>query len=126
MMNFKRSPRMFHRIEKVEIQVNRPSDRKKMEKGSIVQIVVPPLAMTAVTAGLGIMMGRGTYILISLAGTAMTVLFSVVTFLKEKRRAKKKTHFENRCMRLICWKKEKKSTDSISRKKMHTGIIIRP
>lgn len=88
MMNFKRSPRMFHRIEKVEIQVNRPSDRKKMEKGSIVQIVVPPLAMTAVTAGLGIMMGRGTYILISLAGTAMTVLFSVVTFLKEKKTCK--------------------------------------
>lgn len=84
-MDFKRSPRMFHRIEKAEIQINKPSEKRKMEKGSIVQIVVPPLAMTAVTAGLGIMMGRGTYILISLAGTIMTVFFSVITFLKEKK-----------------------------------------
>ena len=85
MMDFKRSPRMFHRIEKVEIQIDKPSEKRKMQKGSIVQIVVPPLTMAAVTAGLGIMMGRGTYILMSLAGTGMTVLFSVITFIKEKK-----------------------------------------
>ncbi|MCM1145143.1 MAG: type VII secretion protein EssC [Blautia sp.] len=87
--DYKRSPRMFHRIEKTEVEISRPSEKKKMGKESIAQIVIPPLTMAAVTAGVGIMMGRGIYILMSLVGTVMTVLFSVFTFIKEKKTNRK-------------------------------------
>lgn len=82
---YKRSPRMFHRIDSTEVQIKKPSEKKKLEKKSIAQIVIPPLMMAAVTAGVGIMLGRGTYILMSLVGTVMTVIFSVITFVKEKK-----------------------------------------
>lgn len=83
--DYKRSPRMFHRTEKAEIKISKPSEKKKMEKSSIAQIVIPPLTMAVVTAAVGIMLGRGTYIIMSLVGTAMTIIFSVITFVKEKK-----------------------------------------
>lgn len=86
--NYKRSPRMFQRIEKTDIQLKKPSEKKKMEKKSIAQIVIPPIMMAAVTAGVGLLLGRGTYIIMSLIGTLMTVIFSVITLLKEKRACK--------------------------------------
>ncbi len=88
-LDFKRSPRMFQRVEKSEVQIQKPAEKKKMSGASIVEIIVPPLLMAGVTAGLGIMMGRGTYVIISLIGAVMTAIFSIIKFIRERRNCKR-------------------------------------
>ena len=44
-------------------------------------IYLPPLGMLAVTAAVGMLMGRGIYMLMSVIGTMRTTVFSIVKFI---------------------------------------------
>lgn len=91
-LNFKRSPRMFYRVEKTDIQIQKPSEKKKMAGSSILEMIIPPLAMAGVTAAMGILVGRGLYVLMSLVGSVMTTAFSIIKFVREKKECKKENN----------------------------------
>ena len=88
-LDFKRSPRMFQRVEKSEIQIQKPTEKKKMGKESVIEIIVPPLIMAGITAAMGILMGRGIYVLVAFISAVMTAIFSVIKFFREKRECKR-------------------------------------
>ncbi|MDE6625484.1 MAG: type VII secretion protein EssC [Lachnospiraceae bacterium] len=84
-IRYRRSPRLIKRTNAESIKFNSPPAKKRMQKGSIVQLIVPPLCMLAVTVCISIFMNRGSYVLMSASGTLMTVIISVVKFLSDQK-----------------------------------------
>ncbi len=87
--HFKRSPRMFQRLEEGRIEIKKPPEKKNMTKASLIETILPPLLMSAVTAGVGLLIGRGIYMIVTVAATIMTTIFSTVRFFKEKKACRK-------------------------------------
>jgi S-DNA-T family DNA segregation ATPase FtsK/SpoIIIE len=48
-------------------------------------MLLPPLATTAVTVGVGMMMGRGKYLLMSVAATGITLVVSVIRYFSDRK-----------------------------------------
>lgn len=82
---YKRSPRLNKHVPAGEIELKRPPEKPRMGKGSLVQMILPPLMMMAVTAGVSILMKRGIYVLMSAATTLMTMMFTVTRYFNEKK-----------------------------------------
>lgn len=87
---YKRSPRVIHRRKAEKIEVLKPPTANTMSKGSLVQMILPPLAMMAMTITVSIVMKRGAYILMSAAGTILTTAFSIQRFFSERRELQNK------------------------------------
>lgn len=88
---YTRSPRLIMRVPEEGVEIEKPPQEIKMQRGSIVQILVPPLAMLCVTVAMSILMKRGLFVLMSVASTAMTIIFSTVKFYNERRDCREKT-----------------------------------
>ncbi len=88
-IRYRRSPRLIKRTNEEAIKFNKPPLKNRMHKESIVQLVVPPLCMLAVTICISIFMDRGSYVLMSAAGTIMTVIISVVKFISDQKECKR-------------------------------------
>lgn len=82
---YKRSPRIIKRITESKIEINKPPEKKVMSKESILQVVLPPLAMLCITVGISIIMTRGLYVLMAVAGNVMTTIASAAKFVSEKK-----------------------------------------
>lgn len=104
---YTRSPRLIMRPPDKGIEIEKPPAETKMEKGSLVQIIVPPLAMLCVTIAMAIVMKRGLFVLVSAASTVMTLIFSVVRFLNERRDCREKTQIRNQLYQDYLLKKRK-------------------
>ncbi len=52
--------------------------------------VLPPLAMTGVTVAVGLLIGRGIYMLMSVSATGMAVVFSIVKYFNDRQERKEK------------------------------------
>lgn len=88
-IRYRRSPRLIKRTNNEAIKFSKPPQKKRMQKGSIIQLVVPPLCMLLVTICISVFMKRGSYVLMSAAGTIMTVIISVVKFLCDQKECKR-------------------------------------
>ena len=88
--SYRRSPRVIKVIKSEKVDIMQPPAKANMQKGSLMQMIIPPLTMTAVTVGTSIVMKRGNFIFATIAMTAVTLIFSVVKFFKEQRENKKK------------------------------------
>ena len=84
---YKRSPRMIKPLPSSSVSVELPEKLTKSNK-QLVKIIVPPLVTLCITIALGIFMGRGIMMLIGAATTAMTLIFSIVTFVTERKEKK--------------------------------------
>ena len=82
---YKRSPRIIKRVEKSKIMIETPKASGKNRRGELLQTVLPPLGMMAVTILIGVLMKRGVFILMSLGATGMTVVFSFVKFFQDRK-----------------------------------------
>lgn len=82
---YRRSPRIIKRLPDRTIVLSRPPEKSEMGRGSLVQLIVPPLGMLCVTVAVSIMMKRGMFVLMSVSTTVMTTIFSISRFLKEKK-----------------------------------------
>ncbi len=104
---YKRSPRLLKRPSDERFLIELPKEEEKGKKRGLFMAVLPPLAMTAVTLGIGLLMGRGMYLLVSSAATGMTAVFSAAQYVEEKRERKKKNkEQEERYMRYL-WRRQK-------------------
>lgn len=104
---YTKSPRLIMRVPDKEISIEKPPAETKMEKGSLIQIVVPPLAMLCVTIAMAIVMKRGLFVLVSAASTVMTLIFSVIRFINERRDCLEKTEIRNNLYREYLLRKRK-------------------
>ena len=85
---YKRSPRLIKRIPTNKIKIDKPPQASRMDKKGLIQTILPPLGMMCVTVAVGMLMGRGIYMLMSVASTVMTSIFSVVKFIQDRRENK--------------------------------------
>lgn len=104
---YTRSPRLIMHTPDKAVDISKPPEETRMEKGSIVQIIVPPLAMLCVTVAMAIVMKRGIFVIVSVMSTVMTVIFSVIRFLNERKDCREKTEIRNRLYREYLLKKRK-------------------
>ncbi|MEG0345818.1 MAG: type VII secretion protein EssC [Erysipelotrichaceae bacterium] len=82
---YKRSPRLIKRLVEDNVEIINPPTKKPMKKSSLVQMIVPPIVMISITLLISIISPRGIYILMSLAGTSMSLIFSITKFYSEKK-----------------------------------------
>lgn len=82
---YKRSPRVAYRLREEMVEIQAPPRKKEMAKGSLAQLIIPPLCMMALTVGMGVFMGRGPYVYMSAGMTAITLIFSIQKYITERR-----------------------------------------
>ena len=81
---YKRSPRIIKKQPEDTIDIIEPAQKEKRKKGEIVKIILPPIIMLCAMIAVSIVMKRGLFVLVTAAGTLMTVIFSVTTFITDK------------------------------------------
>ena len=86
--NYKRSPRIVKRVEDTKIHLESPKDPAAPKSGGLVMLVLPPLVMVIVTVLVSILMKRGLFVLMALAGTGMSLIVSVTRYVTDKKETK--------------------------------------
>lgn len=94
--NYKRSPRIIKRLPKDKIEIQNPPEKSSMGKTSLIQMILPPVLMTAVTVVIGILMKMGAFMMLSALTTLMTTIFSVTRYFNERKECKEKNEKRER------------------------------
>lgn len=87
---YKRSPRIIKNPPTEEIELKKPPSKVEKKKGQLARMIVPPIVMMIVTIAISILTPRGLYVIMSIAGTSMTTVFSLTTYLSDKKEMKMK------------------------------------
>lgn len=85
---YKRSPRIIKRLKNKTIEIKDAPKEKTMEKRALAQIVIPPIVMMLVTVAISILLKRGLYVLMFVAGSIVTTIFSVIRYVSDKKEYK--------------------------------------
>ncbi len=88
--NYKRSPRIIKRVPKERIEIQNPPERFSMGKTSLIQMIVPPVAMTVVTIIIGVILKMGAVMMLSGLTTLLTTVFTVIRYFNERKECKEK------------------------------------
>lgn len=104
---YTRSPRLIMRVPEQAVEIARPPQQTRMEKGSLIQLIVPPLAMLCVTIAMAFLMKRGLFVIMTAASTVMTLIFSVTRFFHERSDCREKTRIREKLYREYLLKKRK-------------------
>ncbi len=83
--HYRRSPRTMLQVPEETFDIQSPPNKKEMDKKGILQIIISPIIMLCITIGISILMKRGIYVLISAAGTVMSVVMSVTKYISDKK-----------------------------------------
>lgn len=87
---YKRSPRIIKNLPDDEVIFKNPPKKCEKKKGRLAKTIVPPIMMCTLTLIINFIQPRGIYVLMSLAGTAMSTVFSVTAYISDKKEEKKK------------------------------------
>ncbi|MDR2712009.1 MAG: type VII secretion protein EssC, partial [Clostridiales bacterium] len=87
---YMRSPRIIKREPAESVELTPPEPREERKKGELFKVIIPPLVMAMVTAGGGILMGRGIFVLISAAAMLLSMVFSATSFISDNKIRKEK------------------------------------
>lgn len=93
--HYTRSPRLIMQTPTEKVEINKPPSEIKMAKGSLVQTILAPVIMLGVTVAISILMKRGLFVVMSIASTLMTIIFSVSKYVNDKKDCKEKTRLRN-------------------------------
>lgn len=85
---YKRSPRVVYQRKEEKVEIKVPPRKKEMSRGSLAQLIIPPLCMMALTIAMGVFMKRGPYMYMTAGMTAITLIFSIQRYVSEKRNIK--------------------------------------
>jgi len=97
---YKRSPRIIKRVPTDTIDLAPPKAKDEPKKGELIKTILPPLAMIGVTIAVGILMGRGLFMLASAAMMSVSLVFSITSFFGDAKTRKEKekervTNYDN-------------------------------
>lgn len=85
---YKRSPRILKRISEETVKIQKPKELKEKKKGGLVGLILPSLVMLCVTVGVSVLMKRGLFVLMSIAGTGVTMIASIIKYVADKKEGK--------------------------------------
>jgi len=105
---FKRPPREIHRMPTEVVTLTAPPDKEEQKKGAFIKILIPPLLSAGMMIAMGVLMGRGIMMLMSVGMMVATLANSIFTFISNrKERIKKETeHVESYSNYLLDKRKE--------------------
>ncbi len=86
--DYHRSPRIIHREPDEKQTIAKPSTKPSKPSEQIARMVVPPLVMIVALVIVSIIQPRGIFIIVMLAMTVTTVIFSITTYVKNVRQYK--------------------------------------
>lgn len=109
--HFTRSPRLIMHAPDKKVEINHPPAEVSMPKGSLIQTIVPSVIMLCITVVIAIVMNRGIFVLMSVASTVMTLLFSVTGFINNKKECREKNERRNFLYREYLLRKRKELND---------------
>jgi len=87
---YKRSPRIIKRSPTDAVELSSPPRKEEPRKGEILRRVLPALSMVIVTVAVGMMIGRGMFVVASAAAMSVSVVFSVTSVLGDRKTRKEK------------------------------------
>lgn len=105
--HFTRSPRLIMNPPDKKVDINKPPAEISMPKGSLLQIILSPIIMLCITVAIAIIMKRGIFVIMSVASTLMTLIFSITKYVNDKRDCKEKTAVRNKLYKDYLLKKRK-------------------
>lgn len=88
--HFTRSPRLILHAPEGKVELKGPPAGASMPKGSLLQTVLSPLVMLCITVVIAIVMKRGIFVLMSVASTVMTLSFSIMSYVNNKKECREK------------------------------------
>ena len=86
--DYHRSPRIIYRSSEDTIAINAPAKEPNKPQDGLLRMIVPPLVMVSVTILISLIQPRGIYILVTMAMSVVTVIFSVTTYIKNRKQYK--------------------------------------
>lgn len=104
---YKRSPRLIHRVDDESVKIEAEPNAGKIGGRTLLQTILPPLGMLAVTIAIGIFLKRGAMVLMSASLTGMTALFSLVKFFQDKKELREKNKKKKEIYGAYLLKKQK-------------------
>lgn len=104
---YKRSPRLIKRTSLEKIVIELPPKEEKQDPKGFLMSVIPPLGMMAVTIMIGVLLGRGLYLLMSAAAAGMTALFSGIRYMGEKKELREKNRIRHVDYMNYLWNRQK-------------------
>lgn len=93
---YKRSPRLIKKVSSEKFLIELPKENEKQNKVGLFMTILPSLGMIFVTVFIGLLIGRGLYMIMSVAAMGMTVLFSGVRYFDEKKTLKRKKKIQKK------------------------------
>lgn len=91
---YKRSPRIIKRVQEEKIQLEKPKELMDRKKGGLIQLILPPVIMICITIAISVIMKRGLFVVMAVAGTGMSLVVSIMRFFSDKKELK-----ENKILR---------------------------
>lgn len=82
---YKRSPRIIKRVQEEKIQLEKPKELMDRKKGGLVQLILPPIIMICITIAISIIMKRGLFVIMAVAGTGMSLIVSIMRYFSERK-----------------------------------------
>lgn len=89
-IHYRRSPRLVMNAPEESVVINSPPEKAHFSKQGIVQMIVPPLVMMALTIATSLLSSGGAYVIVTAAMTGMTTVFSIIQYFNEKKDCKEK------------------------------------
>ena len=86
--DYHRSPRIIYRGSEDKIVINPPGKEPDKPNDELLKLIVPPLLMIGVVILITLVQPRGIYILATVAMSVVSVIFSVRTFFKNRKKYK--------------------------------------
>ncbi|MFV0479977.1 MAG: type VII secretion protein EssC [Anaerorhabdus sp.] len=85
---YHRSPRFYHMMNSDSVKVDGPPAKPQKGDRTLIKLIIPPLMMSAVTVAISILIGRGMFVLLSVAATIMSIVRSVYSYFDQKKKFK--------------------------------------
>ena len=104
---YKRSPRLIRKAPAKKILLELPKERERPGRSGILMTILPPAAMAAVAVTVGLLAGRGIYLLMSAAAAGLTAVFSVIKYLDEKKEVRERNRKRKERYLAYLWQKQK-------------------
>ena len=105
--HYKRSPRLIRKVEKKEIDIQKPKSRNSQKASSLISLILPPLIMLAVTVTISIVMKRGLFIIMSVAGLGVSLVTSIMRYITDRKDRKENEEIRVRTYDKYLLKKRK-------------------
>ncbi len=92
---YKRSPRIMKMNTKESVSVLNPPAKASRDKKTLAKIIIPPVLTMSATLLITIIQPRGIYIIVSVIGTVVSIVFSIITFFEDKNETIQKNKTRN-------------------------------